>query len=124
MDITPDSFSLRGRTAVVTGGAGVLGSKIAEGLGLAGAKILVLDLARYDEAAAELRKKGLDAKGMAADIVAFDPRRARDIATFEDPHRYPEGIEYVLVNGSVTVERGEHTREKAGQIIRHKVSVA
>ncbi len=71
-----------------------------------------------------LKDRGVIAKGMAADIVAFDPLRVRDIATFDDPHRYPEGIEYVLVNGSVTVERGEHTREKAGQIIRHKVSVA
>lgn len=71
-----------------------------------------------------LKDRGIIAKGLAADIVLFDPERVRDVATFDDPHRYSQGIEYVLVNGSVTIERGEHTRERAGQIIRHKVSVA
>ncbi len=71
-----------------------------------------------------LKDRGTLEKGMAADVVVFDPERIRDVATFEDSHRYPEGIVHVLVNGLLTIEGGEHTKERAGQVLRHKVSVA
>lgn len=71
-----------------------------------------------------LKDRGTLAKGMAADIVVFDPEKVRDLATFDRPHRYSEGVEYVLVNGSITIDHGEHTKERSGQVIRHKVSVA
>jgi len=70
-----------------------------------------------------LRDRGTIARGMAADIVAFDPEKIRDLATYEDSHRYAEGIVHVLVNGSLTIEDGEHTKERAGQVLRHKVTV-
>lgn len=70
-----------------------------------------------------LKDRGILASGMAADIVIFDPERIRDRATFADSHKYPEGIDYVIVNGAVTIENGEHTKERAGQIIRHKPTV-
>lgn len=71
-----------------------------------------------------LDDRGVLAKGMAADVVIFDPDKIADRATFEDPHRYPDGIEYVIVNGAVTISKGEHTRERAGQILRHKPGIA
>lgn len=71
-----------------------------------------------------LHDRGVLASGMAADIVVFDPERIRDLATFENSHRYAEGIEYVIVNGAVTIEHGEHTKERAGQVLRHKPSIA
>jgi len=71
-----------------------------------------------------LSDRGVISKGMAADVVVFDPEKIRDVATFEDSHRYAEGVVHVFVNGSVTVQDGEHTREKAGQVLRHKVSVS
>jgi N-acyl-D-amino-acid deacylase len=71
-----------------------------------------------------LANRGVLASGMAADVVVFDPERIADAATFEDPHRYPEGIEYVLVNGAVTVQEGKHTTERAGLVLRHMPSVA
>ena len=71
-----------------------------------------------------LQDRGILASGMAADIVVFDPEKIRDLATYEDSHRYPEGIEYVMVNGAVTIEHGEHTKERAGQVLRHKPSIA
>ena len=71
-----------------------------------------------------LKDRGVLAKGMAADVVIFDPERIRDLATFEDSHRYADGIVHVLVNGQVTIEDGQHTKERAGQVLRHKVSVA
>lgn len=71
-----------------------------------------------------LRDRGVLASGMAADVVAFNPEKIRDLATYEDSHRYPEGIECVIVNGAVTIDHGEHTKERAGQVLRHKPSIA
>ncbi len=71
-----------------------------------------------------LEDRGLLAKGMAADVVVFDPEKIRDTATYEDSHRYPEGIPYVLVNGAVTIADGKHTKERAGLVLRHAPGVA
>jgi len=71
-----------------------------------------------------LTDRGILAKGLAADIVVFDPKRIRDTATFENPHQFPEGISTVIVNGSVTVSEGRHTRERAGLVLKHKPAVA
>ncbi|MGY4706567.1 N-acyl-D-amino-acid deacylase family protein [Candidatus Bipolaricaulota sp. J31] len=61
--------------------------------------------------------RGLIAPGFAADIVVFDPERVADQATFEEPHRFPVGIEHVLVNGEPVVERGEHTGAMPGRVL-------
>jgi N-acyl-D-aspartate/D-glutamate deacylase len=55
--------------------------------------------------------------GQWADITVFDANRVIDRATFEKPHQYPEGIEYVIVNGTVTLEKGNHTGELAGKVV-------
>lgn len=70
-----------------------------------------------------LKDRGIIARGMKADLVVFDPAKVRDKATFTDSHAYPEGISYVLVNGAVTIENGKHTKERAGQVLRHQPSV-
>ena len=62
--------------------------------------------------------------GYAADIVLFDPDRVRDAATYEEPIRYPVGVHTVLVNGVVTVEAGEHTGAKAGQVVRRTAAAS
>jgi len=46
----------------------------------------------------------------------------KDVATFSDPHRYPEGIPYVVVNGEVAVSEGEHTGALAGKVLRRGCS--
>jgi N-acyl-D-amino-acid deacylase len=56
--------------------------------------------------------------GFKADVVLFDSDRVMDMATYEDPIRYPVGVHTVLVNGVLTVEAGEHTGARAGQIAR------
>src|SRR5262249_28057408 len=66
-----------------------------------------------------LADKGLVRWGMDADLVVFDPGTVRDAATFAQPHRYAEGIRHVVVNGTVTVEEGEHTGDRAGRVLRH-----
>jgi N-acyl-D-aspartate/D-glutamate deacylase len=54
-----------------------------------------------------IRTKGRIAIGADADLTAFDPARVADRATFEKPAQYSEGIQYVLVNGTLVVDRGE-----------------
>jgi N-acyl-D-aspartate/D-glutamate deacylase len=49
----------------------------------------------------------------------FDPERVRALATYEDPRRFPEGIPYVLVNGELVVDGGEHTGALPGRALRH-----
>ena len=66
-----------------------------------------------------LHKRGLIAKDYYADIVVFNPGEVIDNATFVDPHKFPSGIEYVIVNGKVTVKNGNHTGVLAGAILRH-----
>jgi N-acyl-D-aspartate/D-glutamate deacylase len=56
-------------------------------------------------------------EGFAADITIFDQDRVIDRATFEQPHQFPVGIEYVIVNGVVTVDNERHTGALAGQVI-------
>ncbi|MBM3296714.1 MAG: D-aminoacylase [Candidatus Aminicenantes bacterium] len=65
-----------------------------------------------------LKRRGKVAAGFFADLVVFDPDKVADRATWTDPHRFPEGIEYVLVNGRVVVDRGEHTGRLPGRILK------
>jgi N-acyl-D-amino-acid deacylase len=64
-----------------------------------------------------LADRGVLREGARADVVAFDAARVADRATYEEPHRYAAGIEYVLVNGRVVVERGEHTGALPGRVL-------
>ena len=65
-----------------------------------------------------LRDRGEVRVGAWADLVVFDPARVRDTATYDDPHRFPDGIEHVVVNGALAVEQGETTNERAGRFLR------
>jgi len=65
-----------------------------------------------------LKDRGLLREGAYADLVVFDPAAIADRATFADPHRFPEGISAVLVNGVVAVEGGRQTEALAGKVLR------
>lgn len=65
-----------------------------------------------------LRERGLIRTGMYADLTIFDEQRVTDKATFEMPNQYPEGIEYVIVNGQVSVDKGQRTPALAGHVLR------
>ena len=64
-----------------------------------------------------LTDRGILRPGMAADIAIFNPDTITDKATFEDPNQYSEGLEYVIVNGTVVLKQGEHTGARPGQIL-------
>jgi N-acyl-D-aspartate/D-glutamate deacylase len=65
-----------------------------------------------------LTDRGLLRPGLFADVTVFDPDRVIDRATYADPFRYPEGIEYVLVNGRLTLDRGQPTGARPGRALR------
>jgi N-acyl-D-amino-acid deacylase len=68
-----------------------------------------------------LTGRGRIQKGYYADIVIFDPDTVMDMSTWQDPHRYPVGIPYVIVNGELVIENGEHTGRLPGRILRHEL---
>ena len=65
-----------------------------------------------------LKDRGEVRPGARADLVVLDPRRVADQATYDDPHRYPVGIEHVLVNGRFVIKDGEHTGSLPGRVLR------
>ena len=64
-----------------------------------------------------LRDRGLVREGCAADLTIFDPRTVKDESTFPQPHRYPTGIPYVVVNGAVVVDGGRMKSPGAGRVL-------
>jgi N-acyl-D-amino-acid deacylase len=65
-----------------------------------------------------LTDRGVLKLGMWADVVVFDPETVRDVATFDDPNRLSEGMEYVLINGVPVVENGKMTGALPGKVLR------
>ncbi len=76
-----------------------------------------------------LLDRGLLRPGLMADITLIDLAKIKDRATnlwphkhpFENyPHRYPDGVPYVIVNGTIAVDNGRQTKALAGQVLRHR----
>lgn len=65
-----------------------------------------------------LSDRGVLAAGKAADITIFDAATVADKATFDAPHQYPVGIEYVIVNGQIVVAHGEQHSVFPGQVLQ------
>jgi len=64
-----------------------------------------------------LSDRGVLAEGKAADITIFDAATVGDRATFADPHQFPDGIDYVIVNGQIVVEHGVQHPVLPGQVL-------
>ena len=65
-----------------------------------------------------LRQRGTIRDGNLADLVVFDPATVRSNATYDEPRRFPTGIEHVIVNGTLVVRDGEHTGALPGRVVR------
>jgi N-acyl-D-aspartate/D-glutamate deacylase len=61
--------------------------------------------------------RGLLRPGQWADVTVFDAATIVDHATYERPHQYATGVEYVLVNGKAVLDRGRHTHARPGTIL-------
>lgn len=68
-----------------------------------------------------IKDRGIIKEGMIADIVIFNPNTVIDKATFENPHQYPEGINYVLINGLFSVNNGKFLDARAGKVLRKEM---
>jgi len=64
--------------------------------------------------------RGLLRPGMMADVTVFDAGRITDHATFEKPHQYATGVEFVIVNGQVVLDHGQHTGARPGAILKRQ----
>jgi N-acyl-D-aspartate/D-glutamate deacylase len=64
-----------------------------------------------------LDDRGVIRAGLWADVVVFNLEQLRDRATYDDPVLFPDGIEYVLVNGRVVIDQGRHTGERPGHVL-------
>jgi N-acyl-D-aspartate/D-glutamate deacylase len=69
-------------------------------------------------AALGLTERGVLREGCWADIAVFDPSRIVDRATYDDPHRYAEGVSTVVVNGEIVIDGGDHTGALPGRVLR------
>ncbi len=64
--------------------------------------------------------RGILRPGMMADVTVFDAARIIDNATYEKPHQYGTGVEYVIVNGKLVLEHGRHTGARPGTILKRQ----
>ncbi len=65
-----------------------------------------------------LKKRGKIEKGYFADIVIFNPQTISDLATFDDPFQYSQGLDYVMVNGGLAIRRGKFQKRRHGRVLR------
>ncbi len=87
-------------------------------------QLLTLEQAIHKMTGAPARRLNLTDRGVIrpgawADITIFDPATIQDTASISSPNEYPTGIEYVLVNGQLTVRRGEYLPVFAGQVVKN-----
>ncbi|MEM4033922.1 MAG: amidohydrolase family protein, partial [Sulfolobales archaeon] len=66
-----------------------------------------------------LNDRGIIAPGFKADLVVLDIKNIEDRATFEDPNKYPVGIDYVIVNGTISVSEGKYVGIRNGEVIKN-----
>jgi N-acyl-D-amino-acid deacylase len=70
-----------------------------------------------------LKDRGIIAEGKCADLVLFDYENIQDRATFLDPHQFPAGIPYVIINGVPVVENSIQNDELPGRVLRSNLNV-
>jgi len=94
----------------------VLGRYVRE-KGLLTLELAVKKMSFMPAAKIGIRGRGLLKEGNYADIVIFDAKKIIDTATYHNPHQYPLGIEYVMVNGELVICDGEHTEMLPGRTL-------
>jgi len=66
----------------------------------------------------QLRDRGLVREGMAADVVVFNADQIGDPSTFDKPHAYSTGFQYVIVNGQLVLDQNKHTGTRSGVVLK------
>lgn len=88
-----------------------------------GAKILTLEeavrkMTSFPAQKMGMRDRGMIRESMVADLVIFNPETISEKCTYNDPHQYPVGIPYVIINGVVVVDDGRQTDAMPGKVLR------
>jgi N-acyl-D-aspartate/D-glutamate deacylase len=65
-----------------------------------------------------LSDRGLIRPGYKADLVIFDAERVADLASYDSPQAYPNGIQWVVVNGQVVLDRDERLPVLPGRVLQ------
>ena len=100
-------------------GRSILGHYVRD-LGLLPLEHAVHKMTGASAAALGLAGRGQVREGWAADLTVFDPATVAERATFDDPHRFADGICQVIVNGEIVLDDGEHTGATPGRALaRH-----
>jgi N-acyl-D-aspartate/D-glutamate deacylase len=82
-------------------------------------KMTLMPAQRLESRVPMMKNKGRIRVGADADLTIFDPERVIDRATYEEPAKYSEGINYVLVNGVLVVKDGHlQSGRSPGRAIR------
>ena len=71
-----------------------------------------------------IKDRGYLREGLAADIVVFDPFTIESCSDYKNPHCYSKGIEYLVVNGELTLDEGSYTGALGGQILTPRGAIA
>ena len=82
----------------------------------------VRKMTSLNAAKAGLRDRGLLRVGQFADMTVFDPAKVIDRSTYTEPFAYNEGIEYVIVNGRLVLDRGRHVGARPGRALRREIA--
>ncbi len=67
-----------------------------------------------------LKKRGLLQEGYFADLVIFDYDEIQDLATYEEPRKYPRGIEKVIINGKIAFDGEKLTDLSCGRVLESR----
>lgn len=73
-----------------------------------------------EQGAFGLWKKGIVRQGMDADLVLFEPHTIAERSSYRDPHQYPVGLPYVILNSQVTADQGRFSGTLAGRVVRRQ----
>ena len=66
-----------------------------------------------------MENRGILLPGFYADVNVFNLDELKINATFSNPRQYCTGMDYVIVNGTPVIAKGEHTKARAGRVLRH-----
>ena len=66
-----------------------------------------------------LENRGILMPGFYADVNVFSLAELKINATFSNPCQYCTGMDYVIVNGTPVIAKGEHTKARTGRVLRH-----
>jgi len=65
----------------------------------------------------QMKKRGMLLQGYTADLVIFDPETVRDNSTYSDSFKYPSGVEYVIIDGQISIKKGEYKGALYGKVL-------